>query len=75
MLGLDAWCIAQNSENYLDSKVILCIDKVMEIYQNTAEQKGVQAIFCDIAVNLDDGRFSVYAYIKRGSGALRYSRK
>ena len=35
-----------------------------EIYQQTAEQKGVQAIFCDIAVNSDDGRFSVYDYIK-----------
>ena len=24
----------------------------------------MQAIFCDIAVNSDDGRFSVYDYIK-----------
>lgn len=64
LLGLDARCIVQNSENYPDSKVNLCVDKVMEIYQQTAEQKGVQAIFCDIAVNSDDGRFSVYDYIK-----------
>lgn len=64
LLGLDARCIVQNSENYPDSKVNLCVDKVMEIYRKTAEQKGVQAIFCDIAVNSDDGKFSVYDYIK-----------
>lgn len=64
LLGLDARCIVPNSENYPDSKVNLCVDKVMEIYQQTAEQKGVQAIFCDVAVNSGDGRFSVYDYIK-----------
>ena len=64
LLGLDARCIMQNAENYPDSKVNLCINKIMEIYEQTAEQKGVQAIFCDIAVNSDDGRFSVYDYIK-----------
>ena len=64
LLGLDARCIMQGAENYPDSKVNLCIDKVMEIYQATTENKGVQAIFCDIAVNSDDGRFSVYDYIK-----------
>ena len=64
LLGLDARCIVPNAENLPDSKVNLCIDKVMEVYEQTAEQKGVQAIFCDIAVNSDDGRFSVYDYIK-----------
>ena len=66
LLGLDARCIVPNAENLPDSKVNLCIDKVMEVYEQTAEQKGVQAIFCDIAVNSDDGRFSVYNYIKEG---------
>lgn len=64
LLGLDARCIVPNAENLPDSKVNLCIDKVMEVYEQTAEQKGVQSIFCDIAVNSDDGRFSVYNYIK-----------
>ena len=64
LLGLDARCIVPNAENLPDSKVNLCLDKVMEVYEQTAEQKGVQAIFCDIAVNSDDGRFSVYNYIK-----------
>lgn len=64
LLGLDARTINPAAENSPDSKVNLCIDKVMEIYNQTTEQKGVQAIFCDIAVNSDDGKFSVYDYIK-----------
>lgn len=64
LLGLDARAINPAAENTPDSKVNLCVDKVMEIYEQTAEQKGVQAIFCDIAVNSDDGKFSVYDYIK-----------
>ena len=64
MLGLDARCIMPTAENCPDSKVNLCIDKVMEIYNKTSDTKGVQAIFCDIAVSSEGGRFSVYDYIK-----------
>lgn len=93
LLGLDARCLNPEADNYPDSKVNLCIDKVVEIYTNTTAQKGVQAIFCDIAVNgdneqeelpedeetqkkskkkksklieknEDEGKFSVYNYIK-----------
>lgn len=42
----------------------VCIDNILKIYEDTKEQKGVQAVFCDIAVNGDDGRFSVYDYLK-----------
>ena len=54
LLGLDARCINPNAPNSPDSKVNICIDKVMEIYNATAESKGVQAIFCDIAVHGDN---------------------
>lgn len=64
LLGLDARCLNPEAENYPDSKVNMCIDNVMKIYKETKEQKGVQAIFCDIAVNSDNGRFSVYDYIR-----------
>ena len=64
LLGLDARSIIPNADNLPDSKVNLCIDKVMDVYNQTADQKGVQAIFCDIAVNSSNGRFSVYDYIK-----------
>ena len=45
-------------------KVDACIDRVMQYYGETAEQKGVQIIFSDIAVNSDNGNFSVYEYIR-----------
>ena len=54
LLGLDARTINPDADNYPDSKVNLLIAKVMEIYTETTEQKGVQAIFCDIAIN--DGK-------------------
>lgn len=50
-----------NSE---ESKVDKCIQKVTELYNQTDEQKGVQIIFSDIAVNSDKGNFSVYDYIR-----------
>lgn len=64
LLGLDARAINPEAENYPDSKVNMCIDNVMKIYEDTKEQKGVQVVFCDIAVNGDGGRFSVYDYIR-----------
>lgn len=40
----------------------------MDIYNRTSEQKGVQAVFCDVAVNEKNGdgepTFSVYKYIR-----------
>ena len=41
LLGLDSRAINPEAENTQDSKVNLCVDKIMEIYSNTAEQKGV----------------------------------
>ena len=45
-------------------KVDACVDRVWQYYNDTAEQKGVQIIFSDIAVNSDNGNFSVYEYIR-----------
>lgn len=46
------------------SKVDVCVDKVLQVYQETATQKGVQIVFSDVAVNSDAGNFSVYDYIR-----------
>lgn len=51
LLGLDARTINPDADNYPNSKVNLLLEKVMEIYTETTAQKGVQAIFCDIAIN------------------------
>ena len=47
-----------------ESKVDSCIKKVAEIYHQHSDDKAVQIIFSDIAVNSDNGNFSVYDYIK-----------
>lgn len=64
LLGLDPRCLNPNAENAPDSKVNKCIDNVCRIYEKTAVQKGVQVIFCDIAIGASDGRWSVYDCIK-----------
>jgi hypothetical protein len=64
LLGLDGRCIDPNTPNEPTSKVNLCVENLLEIYNNTNEQRGVQVVFCDIAVNSTDGRFSVYEYLK-----------
>ena len=47
-----------------DGKVDKCIENVVRIYNENNETKGVQLVFSDIAVNSDNGNFSVYDYIK-----------
>ena len=50
------------------SKVDKCIDNVVEIYNrenNKGNNKAVQIIFSDVAVNSDNGNFSAYEYIKQ----------
>lgn len=64
LLGLDGRAIDPASENFPESKVNLCVKEAMRIYEETAEQKGVQIIWSDIAINEERG-FSVYEYIKR----------
>ena len=64
LLGLDSRCIYKDVEPSPDSKVMMLIDNLEKNYYDTMDQKGVQIIFCDIAVNDDDGHFSVYEAIK-----------
>lgn len=63
-LGLDSRCIYQGAVAAPDSKVMKLIDNVEKIYHETERQKGVQLVFCDIAVNEDAEHFSVYKAIK-----------
>lgn len=63
LLGLDGRAYDPTAENFPESKVNRCIEEAIRIYKNTAEQKGVQIIWSDIAVN-DDKGFSVYNYIR-----------
>jgi N12 class adenine-specific DNA methylase len=46
------------------SKVDACIEQVFERWEQSAETKGVQLVFSDIAVHADNENFSVYDYIR-----------
>ena len=64
LLGLDSRCIFQNGDPTPDGKVMKLINNLEQNYLDTMEQKGVQIVFCDIAINGDSEHFSVYEAIK-----------
>lgn len=65
LLGLDSRCIFKDrAEPTPDSKVMKLLDNLEQNYRDTMEQKGVQIVFCDIAINEDSEHFSVYEAIK-----------
>ena len=64
LLGLDSRCIFKEAEPTPDSKVMKLLDNLEQNYRETMEQKGVQIVFCDIAINEDSEHFSVYEAIK-----------
>jgi SNF2 family DNA or RNA helicase len=47
-----------------NGKVDVCVEKVYDIWKDTKENKGVQLVFSDVAVNSDNGNFSAYEYIR-----------
>ena len=64
LLGLDSRCIFKDAEPAPDSKVMKLLDNLEQNYRDTMEQKGVQIVFCDIAINEDSEHFSIYEAIK-----------
>lgn len=65
LLGLDTRCIFKDAQPAPDSKVMKLIDNLEKNYKNTMTEKGVQIVFCDIAINEDETHFSVYKVIKQ----------
>ena len=43
-----------------DSKVNRCVKNAFEIWQETAEKRSTQLIFCDLSTPKNDGTFNVY---------------
>ncbi|WP_317367515.1 DUF4314 domain-containing protein [uncultured Tyzzerella sp.] len=61
--GLDIRHINENNPDYENSKVNLVVNKVVEIYNQTMENKSTQVIFSDLSTPKDD-EFNVYDDIK-----------
>ena len=43
-----------------DSKTNKCVDNVFSIWEETAEQKAAQLVFCDLSTPKGDGEYNVY---------------
>ena len=43
-----------------DSKVNLCVKNAFDIWQETAQERSTQLIFCDLSTPKNDGSFNVY---------------
>lgn len=59
-LALDQRLINPDLPENEDSKVKACVEKAYQIYEEEAEMKGAQLIFCDLSTPKGDGSWSVY---------------
>ncbi|MCM1524045.1 MAG: SNF2-related protein [Ruminococcus sp.] len=66
LLGLDSRTINRDFVPSPDSKVNMLLDNLEKIRTQTDKEKGVQIVFCDIAIHEDTEHFSVYNAIKQG---------
>ncbi|SFB66254.1 helicase-related protein [Ruminococcus albus] len=64
LLGLDCRCMNPEAVPAPDSKVNKLLDILVENYNATMAERGVQIVFCDIAINEDAEHFSIYEAIK-----------
>ena len=47
-----------------NSKASVCVEKAFEIWEQTADKKSAQLIFCDLSTPKGDGTFNVYEDIR-----------
>ena len=63
-LGLDQRLIDPFAGDDPDSKLNKCVENILKIWQDGAEDKLTQLVFCDNSVPKKDGSFNVYDDIK-----------
>lgn len=59
-LALDQRLIDPMLPDDHDSKVNACVDNVYRIWENHADTKAAQLVFCDLSTPKNDGSFNVY---------------
>ncbi|WP_049785859.1 DEAD/DEAH box helicase family protein [Clostridium cellulovorans] len=65
ILGTDPRLLVSSADNDPESKVNKCIENIYEEYIKSQDIKGTQIVFCDVGTPNNDGRFSIYPYIKQ----------
>ena len=63
-LALDQRLINDMLPDEDNSKATTCVDKSFEIWEQTADKKSTQLIFCDLSTPKGDGTFNVYEDIR-----------
>ena len=63
-IGLDQRLINDMLPDDPNSKVNMCMNNIYRIWEETADKRLTQAIFCDFSTPNKEGRFNVYTDIK-----------
>ena len=64
-LALDQRMLNEMLPDFEGSKINACVDNIYRIWQETAEKKSAQLVFCDLSTPKNDGTFSVYNDIRK----------
>ena len=64
-LALDQRLTNDMLPDFEGSKVNACVDNIVRIWEETAEKKSAQLVFCDLSTPKNDGTFSVYDDIRK----------
>lgn len=64
-LALDQRMINPLLPDFEGSKINACIDNIFTIWQENADKKSAQLVFCDLSTPKPDAEFSVYTDIRR----------
>lgn len=64
-LALDQRMLNDMLPDFEGSKVNACVDNIYNIWNDTAEKKSAQLVFCDLSTPKNDGSFNVYDDIRK----------
>ena len=64
-LALDQRMLNDMLPDFEDSKINACVDNIYRIWEENADKKSAQLVFCDLSTPKNDGTFSVYNDIRK----------
>lgn len=64
-LALDQRMINDMLPDFEGSKINACVDNIYRIWEENADKKSAQLVFCDLSTPKNDGTFSVYNDIRK----------
>ena len=64
-LALDQRMLNDMLPDFDGSKINACVDNIYRIWEETADKKSAQLVFCDLSTPKNDGTFSVYNDIRK----------